>query len=163
MLSEAEKSAMDKFLHYLFLVLPAIKVDMFSDNTRNSTKKPDSDEVAGDHAFVIEDRNGITATLDASGREFVVQSGSLAREWDKQYANGSYGARLHERLIEQGVLVPEEQGDRYKFKENYAFTSLSAAASVVKGYPASGLQLWKHRNTNRSYKEWEDEQLSSED
>ena len=159
-LSEAERSAMEEFLRYLFLVLPAIRVDMFSSYTRKSRKVPGFSEGAIDHAFRIDsEKLGITATLDVSGGEFVVQPGSLSRKWNKdKYPDHSY-AREHDRLVDQGVLVLDMQSNRYKFKENYAFPAISAASSVVLGRPSSGPAEWKHIESQKTFRDWEAERV----
>ncbi|MDE0679231.1 MAG: GIY-YIG nuclease family protein [Gammaproteobacteria bacterium] len=166
-LSEGDQCSMDWFLHYLFLVLPAIRVDMFNDDTRKTIRKPDSVAEADDLAFEIKEAGSDkAATLDTSGGEIVVLSGSWAKRWNEdKFPIHSYRTR-QACLVDQSVLMPVEQGGWYKFKENYAFSSISAAASVVLGRPASGPQEWKKKGTNERYRDWKnerDEQSSSED
>ncbi|MDE0130058.1 MAG: GIY-YIG nuclease family protein [Gammaproteobacteria bacterium] len=157
-LSEGDQCSMDWFLHYLFLVLPAIRVDMFNDDTRKTIRKPDSVAEADEHAFEIKDRgSGIAAMLDTSGGEIVVLSGSLAKRWNEEkFPIHSYRT-LQTCLVDQSVLAPDDEGDWYKFKENYAFNSISAAASVVLGRPASGPQEWKHKATKKRYRDWKND------
>jgi len=148
-LSEMQIDAMDQFLNTLFLILPAIGIDVFNDKTRKSAEKPG--EEADKHEFQIKNMG---ATLDISGGEYMVKSGSLAGKWKKNKSPDSGYARQQKLLVDQGILVPDEQDDRYKFKKNYVFDSLSAASSVVCGRPSSGPAEWRHVKTKKSYKEW---------
>ena len=106
-------------------------------------------------------RPGIHATARLEGGEFVVQAGSQSRGiWaGKGTGHPSYSKLLAE-LVTTGVL--SSQDGRCVFTENYAFKSPSAAAAVVNGRPANGTIEWKLPATNKTYKEWEAENLNQE-
>jgi hypothetical protein len=160
-LTEAAKSNMEAFLDYLFMVLPALRVDLFLQNRRPSVVSPSSDKSAeGVTRFHLSNRrHGITAEAILKDGEFIVQAGSKARlSWEGQGTKQSGYAVLHEELSKSGILKPD--GPCSVFMQSYAFSSPSAAAAVVNGRPANGTIEWRLEN-GLSYKEWEAEQLQT--
>lgn len=164
-LSEADIAKMEAFLENLFVVLPALRVDMFIQRSRPSVaEKPSPREpvAAGPGAsrFMIESRkHGMRAEAVLLDGEFIVQAGSLAREkWEGQGTSeeSNYG-RLHAELRRAGVLVPD--GALCRFAQNYAFSSTSAAAAVIMGRATSGPTSWKEAVSGLTYKDWEARQL----
>jgi hypothetical protein len=155
-LSEADRANMEEFLAYLFMVLPAIRVDIFQSQTRpHRTKTATSDQPIFELKM---DRHGIWATAILEDGELVVQEGSLARsEWTS--GPHSYGT-LHRQLVENGVLQSHSDS-LLAFAQNYAFKSPSAAAGVILGRPASGPNDWRLKGTNTTYRQWEAQQLGS--
>ncbi len=160
-LSEAAQANMEGFLEYLFIVLPAIGIDMFVRRTR-----PRNDDDAGDQPPVKGDSpifetslksRGVRATARLENGEFVVQAGSLARKTWVASADHGY-AKLFDELVRSGVLV--EEGDHRVFAENYAFSSPSAAGAMVKGRSCNGQTTWKVQGTTQSYREWEQQRLT---
>lgn len=167
-LSESARANMEAFLDYLFMVLPAVRIDMFVQNVR-PTEPPaitppsfSAEPVAclspSRVRFSLETKkHGLTATALLEDGEFVVQAGSQARgRQDKPDGASSY-AHLFDQLMRAGVLRPN--GDHCVFAENYAFRSPSAAATVVLGFSANGTIVWKTA-TGQTYKEWEAAQLA---
>lgn len=59
-----------------------------------------------------------------------------------------------DRLLRQGVLVPDVDPDRYRFARDHVFSSSSKAAGVIKDGNASGPSLWKEAKTGRSLKDY---------
>lgn len=102
---------------------------------------------------------GVKATGRLSDNGFLVMQGSQAvadeRPSVKKYP---YPSRLREQLVAEGVLVPEQ--DRLVFVRDYEFSSPSAAASVIQGGHANGLQAWKDAR-GVSLKEREERQVSN--
>jgi hypothetical protein len=170
-LSEADVAKMEAFLENLFIVLPAVRVDMFIQRARPATpsieaihqglvnQTPNGASRIGIYPrFVLETRkHGLHASALLINGEFVVEAGSQARQaWEGIEAH-SY-AQLHDELVRAGVLAPE--GARCVFTQNYAFSSPSAAAAVIYGRSASGPAAWRLDGENISYKEWEARQLA---
>ena len=163
-LSESAIANMEGFLEYLFLVLPAIGVDMFVRRTRNSpaTPKPvpvpaatSSDEPIFETSL---QREGIKATARLVDGELVVEAGSTARhDWIGPVTH-NYRA-LFEELVKTGVLV--EDGTVRRFEQSYAFSSPSAAGAVVAGRSCAGPIAWKVRGTGETYRDWEQRNLAS--
>ena len=156
-LSEAAQANMECFIDQLMMVLPAIRVDLFT----SKAKPDDSETLHQSHAAqenqVFEltlKKLDIKATAILDGGEFVVQKGSLARinYIGKRNKRHSYW-RLYDKLVEKGVLV--DQGKHKVFSQSYAFSSTSAAGAVCNGRPTAGPLAWKIKETGQTYKDWE--------
>jgi len=160
-LSEAARSNMEAFLEYLFMVLPALRVDMFLENTRPRLEVATIlGMAAAPPVFELTStRHALQATARLENGEFIVEAGSLARfDWESAQEEHHY-SRLHAQLVEAGVLVAD--GAHRRFAESYAFRSPSAAAAVVTGRPANGQVEWKVKGTSVTYRDWEAQQVSS--
>jgi len=161
-LSEAARSNMEAFLGYLFMVLPALRVDMFIRKTRPEVRNiaaTDGGSTASPRFKLTSRKHGLTATAVLQDGEFIVEAGSQARlRWEGQGSEASSYALLHEELRKTGVL--EEKDGHCVFAENYAFSSPSAAAAVVNGRPAAGPREWRLSDGSLTYREWEEKQLA---
>ncbi len=166
-LSEADVAKMEAFLDNLLIVLPAVRVDMFIQRTRptmpsqsvaavvpsSAAIQPTSDPYA---SFVLELRKrGIRATARMQDGEFIVEAGSLA---STVVGDSSYSS-LHAELVKARVL--EAEGEHFRFIQNYAFRSPSAAAVAVTGRSSNGTIEWKEVGTGMTYKDWEARQLAA--
>ena len=166
-LSEAAQANMEGFLEYLYIVLPAIGIDMFVRRTRKSTaaKDPAQPAATGDDSVPVVfetkvKKHNLKATAKLENGEFVVQAGSLARkEWMGQGAH-NYKKQFDE-LVRAGILV--EQGDHRVFSENYAFTSPSAAGAMVTGRSCNGQLAWVVQGTSETYQAWEQRKLTEQE
>lgn len=159
-LSESARANMEAFLDYLFMVLPAVRIDMFVQNVRPAAVATPSAPTAAPRVRFILDypSKSLKAEAVLENGEFVVQAGSQARAaWEGREKATSGYASLHDDLKRSGVLVPN--GDHCVFTENYAFSSPSAAAAVVYGRQASGTISWK-TPIGQTYKDWEAAQLA---
>ena len=172
-LSEADVAKMEAFLENLFIVLPAVRVDMFIQRSRPSPRipamngqpaAPDGSQVLNLHPsearFELNARkHNLRATAVIRDGEFIVEKGSTARlTWEGANGQSDAYAPLHAELVRSGVLQP--QGGHCVFSENYAFNSSSAAAAVVFGRPASGPSAWKLEGSGTNYKDWEAQSLA---
>lgn len=130
-LSEAAQANMEAFIEKLLMVLPAIRVDLFT--TKAKPDKPDAKKhsQAANYGPVFEltlKKEGIKATAILEDGEFVVQKGSLARaSYIGERSDKSYYWRYYDKLVEQGILA--EQGTHKVFTQSYAFASTSAAGA----------------------------------
>lgn len=159
-LSESARANMEAFLDYLFMVLPAVRIDMFVQNVRPAAvATPGAPTAAPRVRFILDyPSKSLKAEAVLENGEFVVQAGSQARAaWEGREKATSGYASLHDDLKRSGVLVLN--GDHCVFAENYAFSSPSAAAAVVYGRQASGTISWK-TSIGQTYKEWEAAQLA---
>jgi hypothetical protein len=57
-------------------------------------------------------------------------------------------------------LSPSDDGHHNIFTKDYAFTAPSAAAAMVAGRNANGRMHWTVEGTNKTYGEWQDEQVT---
>lgn len=163
-LSEAAQANMEAFIEQLLMVLPAVRVDLFT-----SKAKPDKPEANEKYLPVKESpvfeltlkKEGIKATAILEDGEFVVQKGSLARStYIGDRSEKSYYWKHHDKLVEQGILV--DQGKHKVFTQSYAFPSTSAAGAVCNGRSTAGPIAWKVKGTGQTYKDWEAASLAEE-
>lgn len=167
-LSESARANMEAFLDYLFMVLPAVRIDMFVQNVRPTgpmiieaaglAQTAQSLSVPDATLFLLESRkHGLQAEALLIDGEFVVQAGSLAQGKEEVRSGiGSY-TQLIKDLVALGVL--QRQGTHYVFTNSYAFRSPSAAGAVVLGYNVNGTTAWK-TSIGQTYKDWEAAQLA---
>lgn len=161
-LSEADQANMETFISQLLMVLPAIRVDLFTSNAKPDKQSEivKSKEVNESQVFELTlKKEGIIATAILEDGEFIVQKGSLARaEYiGERSAKYSYW-KHHDKLVEQGILV--DQGKHKVFTQSYAFPSTSAAGAVCNGRSTAGPIAWKVKGTKQTYKDWEAETLA---
>ena len=159
-LTEAAQANMEAFLDYLFMVLPALRIDMFLRNTRPTSVNSAAESAVetAPRFYLSNRRHGLTAEAILKDGEFIVQAGSKARlQWEGQGSENKGYAYLHAELKRSGVLKPEN--GLCVFAQSYAFSAPSAAAAVVNGRPANGTTEWRLEN-GLTYKEWEAAQLT---
>ncbi len=153
-LNRANTANMEAFLETLFMILPALNVSIFQSGRREGSKNV---KKVGAPEFVLNiPKHKIAGRARLEGADFVVLKGSISRKtWAGQFH--SY-KNLREKLESSGVLKVEDT--HAVFTEDYAFNSPSAAAAIMTGRPANGRTDWKVSDTQKTFSEWEDEQLS---
>jgi hypothetical protein len=139
LLSKAEHATMVEFLEHLGLVAQTAGFLYF---TKAKARQDASSSVAT--FFLNKAKQGIKAQAVQSDDGFVVLAGSQASAHPTETLAKGYG-KQREELIEQGVLRLEADG-RYIFTVDTAFSSPSAAAAIISGYPSSGPATWKDGN-----------------
>ncbi|MXV64952.1 DUF4357 domain-containing protein [Saccharibacter sp. EH60] len=164
LLREAERANMEGFLDTLFMVLPAVRVDMFIENARPAGSTLHQQLVPSQHStkeqaerqaprFELNYRKyHIHATALLQDGDFVVEAGSEAYPQWKGDKNSSYSHR-HEELLRNGVL--KQEGSKGVFVTDYVCSSTSEAAAIVQGRSAAGPTAWRLVGTSTTYKEWE--------
>jgi hypothetical protein len=159
-LSESSKSNMETFLQYIFMVLPALKIDIFAQKLNTKKFSNENTNIENGTKFELNSKKyGIKATAQQIQNEFIVLKGSSAREtWVAKDISSSY-AKLHKELIKTGVLIT--QGTKRIFSTDYAFKSPSAAAAVISGRASNGRTAWKVENQNITYHKWDEIRLST--
>ncbi|MDE9450434.1 MULTISPECIES: GIY-YIG nuclease family protein [Paracoccaceae] len=139
-LSKAALAHMEDFLKNLRLVLPALRFDFLTEQTKPKVATTSS-EPENQPVFFVLSTKEVAARARQEGGDFVVEEGSDARsKWVGSTSKDSTYGRLYESLVSQGV-IGDQDGAR-KFLQSYAFNSVSAAASVVTGRPTSGTGAW---------------------
>ncbi len=160
-LSEASNSNMESFLETLQMVLPAIRVDMFLDKSKERTS---SHHQAAEDLPVFElvvPKHGTHATAELRDGELVVLQGSKAREkWVGPLDAKTHYFKIRKELEENGVL--ELHSNYMVFTKDFAFSSPSAAGAVVNGRSTNGRREWRLKSDARSYAEWEADQIRME-
>lgn len=156
-LSEAAQANMEAFVDQLLMVLPAIRVDLFTSKAKPDKPGAKKQSQAAKESPVFEltlKKEGIKATAILEDGEFVVQKGSLARAtFIGDRSEKSYYWKHYDKLVDQGILV--DQGKHKVFTQSYAFPSTSAAGAVCNGRSTAGPIAWKVKGTTQTYKDWE--------
>ena len=136
-LPEGEISDMEYFLDQIKIILPLIGLNSLIELIIAETHQPDK-TVSGENIFFIKSAT-LKATMIESESGFVVQVGSQAKSTIAESTQIGR-IRLRKKLIDKGLLI--EKAGHYEFSENVAFTSPSAAASIVLGRQAPGPICW---------------------
>ena len=161
-LSEAAQANMEAFISQLLMVLPAIRVDLFTSNAKPDGQSGIVNPHESKEIQVFElnlKKEGIVATAILEDGEFIVQKGSLARaQYIGDRSEKSYYWKHHDKLVEQGILA--DQGKHKVFTKSYSFSSTSAAGAVCNGRSTAGPIAWKVKGTKKTYKDWEAETLA---
>ncbi|GEQ99340.1 hypothetical protein JCM17844_29770 [Iodidimonas gelatinilytica] len=58
-----------------------------------------------------------------------------------------------DRLVRQGILVPDSDPDLYRFSCDHLFSSSSAAGGVIRDGNCSGPQSWRRPSDNKTLKD----------
>jgi hypothetical protein len=162
-LSEAARANMESFLDYLWMVLPALRIDMFLQHAKPKGAALISTTAAsGSPVFeLVSAKYGLHARATMIDGEFVVLEGSKARlKWISTAQNQHSYAGLRDDLEKTGVLMP--QGPVSVFTTAYAFSSPSAAAAIVQGRPANGRIEWHLPGSKQTYHQWEAAKLEQQ-
>lgn len=162
-LPEADRSDMEFFLEQIQTLLPVLGFDFL----RVTPLRPEPTQPAAPGEVLPVSpvfradvaRFGISARGQERDGEFVVLKGSLAR---RQWEGGPTGYdKLFNDLVARGVLVPTSDGQHNEFTQDYAFSSVSAAAAVVSGRTSNGRTHWVIEGTEKSYGQWSAEQVAT--
>ena len=98
-------------------------------------------------------KDGIVAIAKEIDGEFTVLEGSGARgSWTG--AEHAYKV-LHQKLLQDGVIVPGLDGVPMRFARDQVFASPSAAAAAVVGRTANGRNDWKVQGSGISFGNWQ--------
>jgi hypothetical protein len=159
-LSESARANMEAFLEYLWMVLPALRVDMFLQHAKPKGAPVISTTTEASPVFeLVSKKHGMHATAQLVDGEFLVMEGSTARlKWASQSQTHQTYVRLRDDLEKSGTLVPH--GQVCVFTTSYGFSSPSAAAAVVQGRPANGRTEWHLPNSTVTYHDWEAAKLA---
>ena len=158
-LPESDRADMAFFLEQIRTVLPVLGFDFLRELSKPSAAASASLATSVSHSprFNLEvPRYRLSAQGQEVDGEFFVLKGSKARpEWVGT-ERGYQG--LFKQLVADGVLVAED-GEHMVFRDDYAFSSPSAAAAVVCGRSANGRTSWVVEGTGLSYAAWQEQQL----
>jgi hypothetical protein len=160
-LPEADISDMEYFIGQAKIILPVLGVNILRAPATLTVTTPGA--VPGPAAAVSPTfelqlrREGITATAREIDGEFTVLEGSEARStWTG--VQHAYKA-LHEKLVQEAALVPNDDGKTMRFTHDQVFASPSAAAAVVVGRASNGRNDWKIQGTGVSYGSWQNRDI----
>lgn len=156
-LPESDRSDMEYYLEQVRIVFPVLGIDILrSRQTALAPVSPSATEPLPDSPmFELRSRGGdVVATAQEVDGEFIVLSGSTARPRWTGEAKITY-RRLRQQLEGEGVIAPAPDGQSATFTQDYAFTSPSAAASVVLCQSANGRDKWVVAGGGVTYGMWQ--------
>ena len=165
-LPEADVSDMEYFIAQAKIALPVLGVNLFrntavSSTSENTTDPADPTKPAVSPLFEMNLKKlGILATAQEVDGEFTVLKGSRARpSWIGIEEEGY--RRLRDKLVQDGTLVPAEDGKRAVFTHNQVFASPSAASAIVSGRNSNGRVEWKVQSNGMTYGTWQNQEIAS--
>lgn len=82
---------------------------------------------------------------------FVIRQGSTAMRDGSPQVKRDREER--DRLVRQGVLVPDSDPDLYRFSRDHLFSSPSIAGGIVKDGNCSGPQSWRRVGDGKTLKD----------
>lgn len=162
-LSEADTSDMDEFLAQTLTVLPVLGLSALKQIPRQTSTPSYVTAEAGtldpatvDLSPLFEThlaKESISAQANEVDGDFIVLAGSWAR---RTWIGKDRGYRtLHEQLEATGVLAPSTDDSTLVFTRDYAFSSPSAARSVIVGRASNGRTEWRVTDTGQTYAQWQ--------
>lgn len=164
---EADCSDMEFFIEQIRLILPVLGLEFFRETPQSSTTTATSQvttqqhEIAGTVFAVDPNKTNLQAEAREIDGDFILLKGSrTVAEWMQPSTKDQSYANLHRKLIKDGVLQPDPGSKRLILTEDVAFSSPSAAWSVVVGCSASGRTNWLVKNTQKTYAAWQEEQIA---
>lgn len=159
-LSESARANMEAFLDYLWMVLPALRIDMFLQHAKpKGAPVATATEEQGPVFELVNKKHGFHARATLVEGEFVVMEGSTARlSWISTAENQHSYSKLRNELEDIFILMP--QGEVSVFTASYGFSSPSAAAAIVNGRPSNGRTDWHLLNSTMTYHQWEAAKLA---
>lgn len=160
-LPEPDRADMEYFLGQVRLVLPVLG---FTFTEPVASRDRTTGQIEGKETSPVFYMNpsGAMATAQEIDGRFIVFAGSTARKKGPASWNVYRTYRgLRDQLIQDGKLIDSEVSDFYRFNEDVEFASPSAAATVVNAGNQNGRLVWKIKDTDQTYRDWQDERLSA--
>jgi hypothetical protein len=187
LLPEADRSDMEDFIDRLQVVLPVLGIEFVRPTPKLSPKpinppgeqtvdgldeselrdaalrapslrtRPTVDGEQRSPVFKFSSRD-VRAKAVELGGQMIVLAGSQAKT-EEQPSLGSNVKTYREQLRRSGKLVPGPDG-KLVFTEDVAFTSPSAAAQAVMGTSRNGRDDWITEDTDETYADWQEAQVS---
>lgn len=155
-LPEGDRADMDYFVEQVRLILPVLGLDLVK--SRTVSPAVNSSALSTSEPIFAFSTGGAVARGRETDDGFVVLAGSTARKQTSGTFPAGYRV-LRESLIADGRIAEGEGADPYRFTADVAFSSPSAAASIVSGRSASGPIEWKVEGSGQSYRDWRSKQL----
>ncbi|WP_026837003.1 GIY-YIG nuclease family protein [Gillisia sp. JM1] len=147
-ISESDQAEMETFLDNIKLLVNALGFKIFEELRKDQTL-----EEQIKNTFYINSARGADAKGQMTNEGFVVlQNSEIATSLTSSFPKNWINKR--QSLIDDNIITP--LNNKLVFKEDYLFSSPSAAAAVVMGRSANGLTEWK-LNDGQILKEVESE------
>ncbi len=160
-LAESDIADMEFFLSQIQMLLPVLGFPFtqpLPTLTQSTTSVPTPTSHTSPQLTLTVGQH--TATAIETNGTFVVQAGSYLRA-NATSALGATYRQKRESLYRAGKVVDSGQPDYWKFAEDVAFDSPSAAAAVIQGYNVNGCAAWRISGSQQTYKEWQEAQIAA--
>lgn len=158
----------DGFINKLFIVLKSLRVDIFQDKKHASKQQDDEKPISPTNPvqiFELVSKEGnyydkvfkqrgevFDARLRIEGEKFIILEGSYASgEWKGKDYGGDVEKREELKKLE---ILKETPDRRLLFTGDCEFNHISAAAKVIVGRNANGLDEWKVKGSDKTFREW---------
>jgi hypothetical protein len=156
-LPEADVSDMEYFIAQAKIILPVLGVNILRSTATIASGPSESGAVSGPISSPVFElhlkKEGISATAREIDGEFTVLEGSGARaSWTG--VEHAYRA-VREKLVREGAIVSDSNGQGMRFVRDQVFASPSAAAAAVVGRNANGRIDWKMQGSGLSFGNWQ--------
>ena len=162
-LPEADISDMSFFLEQIKIILPVLGLDLLREVIVSTTSDSNAPQLNRSPIFNLKaTKIGLQATAQEVDNEFIVIAGSQARG---AWAGSSHGYKvLRQKLIDEGKLIPDQSNPSFlMFVENTPFSSPSAASATIWGRSDNGRTSWVTEDDGRTYAQWQEDMVPSED
>ncbi len=135
-ISESDQAEMEEFIEYIKILINSMGFKVFE-----SLIKQDITITSQDENLYIKATRGADAVGKRTTDGFVVfHNSEIATDTVESYRKKGLN-KLRDELIGNGVII--SSGNKLIFKNDYLFSSPSAAAMVIMGRSANGLMEWK--------------------
>lgn len=155
-LPEPDVADMEYFLGQVLMLLPVLGFN-FAVSLPSLGQKDESLEFHKESPIFIMAYSGAEATAQEIGGEFVIFEGSTARKRHTKTLSDSY-IQMRERLLKDGKFANSDDSGYWIFTQNVPFSSTSTAANIVGGAQLNGRVMWKERESQKTYAEWQEGQ-----
>jgi hypothetical protein len=138
-ISESDQAEMEQFIDNIKLMVNTLGYKIFDELISQENEDNNTDEVE----VFINAARGANASGQMTNEGFVVTKYSeVADSFTNSFPKSMQ--KLRENLIKDGII--QEINGVYKLTKDYLFSSPSAAASIVMGRSANGLNEWKSKD-----------------
>lgn len=135
-ISESDQAEMEQFIDNIKLMVNTLGYKIFDELITQNENSSNNQDVK----VYINAARGANASGQMTNEGFVVTKNSeIADSTTNSFPKSM--KKLRDNLIKEGII--EIQEDIYKLTKDYLFSSPSAAASIVMGRSANGLNEWK--------------------
>lgn len=135
-ISEPDTAEMEEFIAHIKLLIGTLGYKIFEPliSEKNASKKETLyiKAVRGANGQGVKSADGFVILKDS------IMASSVTRSFTEKYQ------LLRDKLLEDKIVVPSEQGLR--FTKDVLFSSPSTAASIIMGRGANGLAEWKTKD-----------------
>ena len=139
-ISESDKAEMEEFLSNILTLVGTLGYNAFEAIRHNDTEV--HAEMEKD-LFYINAARGANAVGKRTAEGFVVfEKSQVADPVTNSYPKSTL--KLRDKLISDGLII--EDKDKLILKQDYLFSSSSAAAMIIMGRSANGLTEWKMKS-----------------